>query len=84
MAATLSTFAGQVRGTAMPSAQTSTTAASLASSASDAAGIFASLGAATTASQYESIGNAQEANLRQALDQMYSYYNDLGNQLTGS
>jgi hypothetical protein len=84
MADTLNTFAGQVRGIAMPSAETSTTAATLASSASDAASIFASLGAATSASQYQSIGNAQEANLRQSLSQMYTAYNDLGNQLTGS
>jgi Domain of unknown function (DUF4389) len=84
VAATLSTFAGQVRGISMPSAQTSSDAAGLISATSRAAGIFASLGAATSARQYQSIGSADSNDLQQSLDQIYTDYNALGTALTNS
>jgi hypothetical protein len=82
VAATLSTFAGQVRAIPMPSAQTSTAAANLATSVSHVASIFSQLGAATTVSQYLSIANS--SGLRQAVDQMNQDYINLGNTLNNS
>ena len=84
VAATLDTFAGRVRGISMPSGQASSDAAALAATASRAAGIFASLGAATSVDQYQSIGNADSNDLQQSLQQIYTDYNNLGTELTNS
>jgi hypothetical protein len=84
VAATLNTFTGQVSGISMPSAQASSDATELASATSRAAGIFAALGAATSASQYQRIGNADSGDLQQSLDQIYADYNTLGTALTNS
>jgi hypothetical protein len=78
VAATLSTFAGQLRAIKMPSQATAANAA-LASSVSRTASIFARLGAATTASQY--ISEASAANLNQALNQVNTDYGHLGTAL---
>jgi Domain of unknown function (DUF4389) len=82
VAATLNTFAGQVRGIAMPNGQASAAASKLAVSVTHVANIFSSLGAATSANQYVSIANA--SGLQQAVDQMNQDYINLGNTLTNS
>ena len=84
VAGTLNTFAAQVRGIAMPSGQASSDAADLASTTSHTASIFAALGAATSVSQYQSIGSADSNDLQQSLEQIYTEYNTLGTALTNS
>jgi hypothetical protein len=84
VAGTLTNFAAQVRGIAMPSGQASSDAADLASTTSHAASIFAALGAATSVNQYQSIGNAESNDLQQSLEQIYTDYNALGTALTNS
>jgi hypothetical protein len=81
---TLSMFGAQVSGIAMPSGQASSDAADLVSTTSHAAGIFAALGAATSVSQYQSIGNADTNDLQQSLEQIYTDYNTLGTALANS
>jgi hypothetical protein len=78
----LNTFADQVRGIAMPSDQASRAAAALANSASHVASIFASLGTATSVSQYLNI--ASSSGLQQAVDQMNQDYINLRNTLSSS
>jgi tetrahydromethanopterin S-methyltransferase subunit B len=80
VAATLNTFASQVRGIAMPDGQASAAASTLAASVAHVATIFSSLGAATSANQYVSIANA--SGLQQAVTQMNQDYISLGNTLT--
>jgi hypothetical protein len=82
VAATLNTFASQVRGIAMPNAQASTAASTLATSVTHVANIFSSLAAATSPNQYVNIANA--SGLQQAVDQMNQDYINLGNTLTNS
>jgi hypothetical protein len=79
VAATLNTFAGQLRGIPMPSGQASSANAALVASVSNTASIFARLGAATTVDQYQSI--VQSSGLQQSVDQMSRDYNNLGNAL---
>ena len=79
---TFSTFATQVRSIPMPSGQASADAAALAASTSQVAGIFASLGAATSAAQYENIANA--SGVPQAVSQVNQDYVNLGNVLNNS
>jgi hypothetical protein len=79
VAATLDTFAGQLRAIPMPSQATAANAA-LATAVSNTAGIFARLGAATTASQY--ISEAQASGLQQSVDQLNQAYTNLGTALT--
>jgi hypothetical protein len=73
-------FAAQVRAIPMPSAQTSTDAENLASSASHVASLYSQLAAVTTQSQYQSIASG----LQSALDQVQQDYTTLTNQLTNS
>jgi len=82
VAAALNTFAAQVRGIAMPSDQASAQATALADSVTHVAGIFSSLGAATSVTQYENIANA--SGLEQAVSQMSQDYSNLGNTLSNS
>jgi len=79
---TYSTFATQVRSISMPNAQTSADAESLASSASHVASIFASLGAATSVTQYQNIANS--SGVQQAVSQVSQDYTTLANHLTNS
>jgi hypothetical protein len=79
VAGTLNTFAGQLRGIAMPSQATAASAA-LATSVSNTAAIFAKLGAATSANQY--ISEAQSSGLQQSVDQINQAYNNLGTALS--
>lgn len=79
VAGTLSTFAGQLRGTAMPSQATAANAA-LASAVSDTAAIFAKLGSATSGTQY--VSEAQSSGLQQAVDRINQAYNNLGTALS--
>jgi hypothetical protein len=79
VAATLNTFAGQLRAIAMPSGQATSANAALAASVSDTASIFARLGAATSASQYVSIANS--VGLQQSVNQINQDYTNLGNAL---
>jgi hypothetical protein len=71
----LSTFASQLRGIAMPAGQAQTADAALASSVSRTAGIFARLGAASTANQY--ISTANSAGLQQSVNQLNQDYTNL-------
>ena len=82
VAGILSTFAGQVASIPMPSAQASADAAALYSSSSHLASIFASLGATTSASQYENIAN--NSGIQQAGDQVNQDYVNLGELLNNS
>jgi len=82
VAATLNTFASQVRGIAMPNGQASAAASTLAASVTHVASIFSSLGAATSAGQYVNIANA--SGLQQAVNQMNQNYISLGNTLSAS
>ncbi len=79
VAATLSTFAGQLRATAMPSQATAANAA-LATAVSSTSSVFARLGAATTASQY--ISEAKAAGLQQSVDGINTAYDNLGTALS--
>jgi hypothetical protein len=79
VAATLNTFAGQLRAIQMPS-QAVTANAALATAASNTASIFARLGSATSASQY--ISKAQAANLQQSVDAINQAYDNLGTALS--
>ena len=79
VAGTLNTFAGQLPGIAMPSAQASSADAALAASVRHAASIFARLGAATSASQYVSIANS--SGLERSVDQINQDFTNLGNTL---
>ncbi len=76
---TLSTFAGQLRGTAMPSQATAANAA-LASSVSNTAAIFAKLSTATSGTQYISIANS--SGLQNSVDQINQAYENLGTALS--
>ncbi len=78
VAAAFDTFAGQLRTIPMPSQATAANRA-LVSSASTTASIFARLGAATSATQYDNIATA--ANLNQALNQVNQAYTNLGTAL---
>jgi hypothetical protein len=78
VAATLNTFAGQLRTIPMPP-QANAANAALASSVSQTASIFARLGTATSATQYDNIATA--ANLNQALNQVNQAYTNLGTAL---
>ncbi|HYB49024.1 MAG TPA: hypothetical protein VED20_16990, partial [Streptosporangiaceae bacterium] len=82
VAATLNTFAAQVRGMAMPSDQASAQATTLADSVTHVASIFSSLGAATSVTQYIHIENT--SGLQQAVLQMNQDYINLGNTLSNS
>jgi hypothetical protein len=79
VAGTLNTFAGQLRGIAMPS-QAAAANAALASAISDTAGIFAKLGTATSANQY--ISEAQSSGLQQAVNRINQAYDNLGTALS--
>ncbi len=78
MAATLSTFAAQLRSIPMPSQAVAANNA-LATAVSNLAGIYAKLGVATTANQYISEANA--SGLQQALNQVNQAYTNLGTAL---
>ena len=79
VAGSLDTFASQLRGIAMPSGRAQTADAALAASVSRTAGIFAGLGAATSATQYIGIANA--AGLQQSVNQLNQDYTNLSNAL---
>src|SRR5207237_4643460 len=79
VAGTLNTFAGQLRGIAMPSQATAANAA-LASAVSDTAAIFAKLSTASSATAY--IKEAQAAGLQQSVDKINQAYDNLGNALS--
>jgi hypothetical protein len=79
VASTLSTFAAQLRGIAMPSQATAANAA-LASAVSDTAAIFAKLSTATSATQY--ISEAQSSGLQQSVDKINQAYDNLGTALS--
>ena len=78
VAATLNTFAGQLRTIPMPSQATAANAA-LASSVSQDREHFARLGTATSATQY--ISEAESSGLQQSVDQINQAYTNLGNAL---
>ena len=78
VAATFSTFAGQLRSIPMPSQAVAANAA-LATAVSDTASIYARLGAATSPSQY--ISEAAASGLGQALNQVNQDYANLGTAL---
>jgi Domain of unknown function (DUF4389) len=82
VSATFGTFAAQVGSIPMPSGQASSEAEALAASASHVASIFASLGAATSVSQYQDIANS--SGVQQAVDQVNQDYVKLGDTLTNS
>jgi hypothetical protein len=79
VAGTLTTFAGQLRGTAMPSQATAASAA-LASAVSDTAAIFAKLSTASSATAY--IKQAQSSGLQQSVDKINQTYDNLGTALS--
>jgi hypothetical protein len=79
VAVTLSTFAGQLRGIAMPS-QAAAANAALAAAVSDTAAIFAKLSTATSPSQYVAV--AQSSGLQQSIDKINQTYDNLGNALS--
>jgi Domain of unknown function (DUF4389) len=78
VAATLDTFAGQLRAIPMPSRATAANAA-LVAAVSDTASIFARLGAATTPQQY--ISEAQSSGAQQSVDRINQAYTNLGTAL---
>jgi len=78
VAATFSTFAAQLRTIPMPSHAVTANDA-LATAVSDAAGSYAKLGAASTASQY--ISEASSAGLNQSLNRVNQAYANLGTAL---
>jgi hypothetical protein len=79
VAATLNTFAAQLRGIAMPSQATAANAA-LAAAVSDTAAKFAKLSTAPTATEY--ISEAQASGLQQSVDKINQTYNNLGTALS--
>ena len=79
VAATLSTFAGKLRTIQMPSGQAQTGAASLASTVSQTASLFARLGAATSPTQY--INLAKASGLEQSVEKLNQEYLFLGGML---
>jgi Domain of unknown function (DUF4389) len=79
VSATLSTYAGQLRATPMPSQATAANAA-LAAAVSKAASTFARLGAATSPTQY--ISEAQSSGLQQTVDGINTAYTNLGTALS--
>ena len=79
VAATLNTFATQLRGIAMPSQATAANAA-LAAAVSDTAAKFAKLSTAPTATKY--ISEAQASGLQQSVDKINQAYNNLGTALS--
>jgi len=79
VAGTLNTFAGQLRGTAMPS-QASAANAALASAVSDTAAIFAKLSTASSATAY--IKEAQSSGLQQSVSKINQAYDNLGTALS--
>ena len=78
LAGTLNTFAAQLRTIQMPP-QAVAANASLAAAVSNTAGIFAKLGAATSASQY--ISEASAAGIQQSVDRLNTAYTNLGTAL---
>jgi hypothetical protein len=78
-AAALNTFARQLPGIGMPSAQARAADAAMTSSVSRTAAIFARLGAATSATQYISLANS--AGLEQSVNQLNQAYTKLANTL---
>ncbi len=78
-AAALTTFARQLPGIAMPSAQAQAADTAMTSSVSHTAAIFARLAAATSATQYISLANA--AGLEQSVNQLNQAYTKLANTL---
>jgi uncharacterized protein DUF4389 len=79
VAATLNTFAAQLRGIAMPS-QATTANAALAAAVSDTAAKFAKLSTAPTATKY--ISEARASGLQQSVDKINQTYNNLGTALS--
>ncbi|HEX3195331.1 MAG TPA: DUF4389 domain-containing protein [Streptosporangiaceae bacterium] len=79
VAATLNTFAAQLRGIAMPSQATAANAA-LAAAVSDTAAKFAKLSTAPTATKY--ISEARAAGLQQSVDKINQAYDNLGTALS--
>ena len=79
VAGTIGAFAGQVPNIAMPRGKAGAAAAALTASAGHASGVFGSLGAAATASQYESITGS--GTLQHAVSQMNQDYLALRNAL---
>jgi hypothetical protein len=79
VAATLNTFAAQLRGIAMPSQATAANAA-LAAAVSDTAAKFAKLSTAPTATKY--ISEARAADLQQSVDKINQAYDNLGTALS--
>jgi hypothetical protein len=79
VAGTIGAFAGQVPDIAVPRGKAGPAAAALTGSAAHASGVFGSLGAAATASQYESITGS--GTLQHAVSQMNQDYLALRNAL---
>jgi hypothetical protein len=79
VAATLNTFAAQLRGIAMPSQATAANA-TLAAAVSDTAAKFAELSTAPSATKY--ISEAQAAGLQQSVDKINQAYDNLGTALS--
>lgn len=79
VAGTLNTFAGQLRGTAMPSQAVAANAA-LADAVSHTASIFAKLSTANSADQYIKV--AQASGLQQSVDKINQAYDNLGTALS--
>jgi hypothetical protein len=78
LSTTLTTFAGQLRTISMPSKATAANA-KLITALSKTAAILSKLGAATSVSQYNSIG--QSSGLQQSAGQVDTAYSDLGSAL---
>ena len=79
VAATLNTFAAELRGIAMPS-QATTANAALAAAVSDTAAKFAKLSTAPSATKY--ISEAQASGLQQSVDKINQAYGNLGTALS--
>jgi hypothetical protein len=79
VAATLTTAAARVRAIPMPSSETSTGAGSLAGTISDTASIFARLGTAASAAQFDKIAGG----LQESANQLNEEYLALGGMLAG-
>jgi hypothetical protein len=79
VAATLNTFAAELRGIAMPSRATTANAA-LAAAVSDTAAKFAKLSTAPSATKY--ISEAQASGLKQSVDKINEAYDNLGTALS--
>jgi hypothetical protein len=82
VAATLNTFAGQVRTIPMPTTQSRTGAANLAASVAHSASIFARLGSAKNPADYINIAKATQNDLQQSVQQFNEEYLLLGGILT--